>query len=271
MTETPGNPPRNEEELVELLHSVDVRAPKSLHTRVQAMAERARGRAHDAPRGADGMRLRLGALAAVGAVAGAALALALGWPGTSALSLSEAAAITLRPATLPAPAESEEQQRTAQRGGRRHLLPLLGGQVRPANDRLAHEPRRRAHNAHRPLRRPARASRGLFDRAAAAPQSMPADEIHWRTAPPTTSAPSPAPGRDLGAGRPPLRRRRPRRAEPLAGQAGQLGRRRRLAAGSPSAGKVPGGPASYRVSARQRVPMPRKGAFDEQPTANSRG
>jgi hypothetical protein len=106
MTETPRNPPRDEEELVELLHSVDVGAPKALHRQVQAMAAE-RQSDHTTLRGAlSGMRLRLGALAAVGAVAGAALALALGSPGGSALSLGEAAAITLRPATQPAPTES---------------------------------------------------------------------------------------------------------------------------------------------------------------------
>ena len=64
-------------------------------------------RTHTTLRGAlGGMRLRLGALAATGAALGAALALALGGPGGAGLSLGEAAAVTLRPATLPAPSEN---------------------------------------------------------------------------------------------------------------------------------------------------------------------
>jgi len=109
MTDTPKNPPQNEQELVELLRSVDERAPESLHTRVQAMVSE-RERSHTTVRGAlGGMRLRLGALAAAGAAAGAALALALGGPGGAGLTLGEAAAVTLRPATLPAPSENHQR------------------------------------------------------------------------------------------------------------------------------------------------------------------
>jgi len=106
MTDSPRNPPRSEQDLVELLRAVDVRAPESLHARVQEMAAE-RERAHTTVRGAlSGMRLRLGALAATGAALGAALALALGGGGGAVLSLGEAAAVTLRPATLPAPSEN---------------------------------------------------------------------------------------------------------------------------------------------------------------------
>src|SRR3954453_5993116 len=102
MTDKPANPPRTEQELVELLHALDERAPDGLHNRVQAMV-RERERDHTTVRGAlSGMRLRLGALAAAGAALGAALALSLGGGG-AALSLGEAPAVTLRPATLPAP------------------------------------------------------------------------------------------------------------------------------------------------------------------------
>jgi hypothetical protein len=112
MTDTPRNPPHNEEELVELLRSVDARAPESLHESVSSMvAERRRD--HTTVRGAlGGMRLRLGALAAAGAAAGAAVALALGGPGSAGLSLGEAAALTLRPATLPAPSEDHSRRGT---------------------------------------------------------------------------------------------------------------------------------------------------------------
>jgi hypothetical protein len=110
MTDTPRNPPHNEEELVELLRSVDERAPESLHASVRSMvAEREPD--HTTLRGAlSGMRLRLGALALAGAAAGAVLALALGGPGGAGLSLGEAAAVTLRPATLPAPAENHSRR-----------------------------------------------------------------------------------------------------------------------------------------------------------------
>jgi hypothetical protein len=110
MTDTPGNPPHSEQELVDLLRSVGERAPESLHARVRSMvAEREPD--HTTVRGAlSGMRLRLGALAAAGAAAGAALALALGGPGSAGLSLGEAAAVTLRPATLPAPAENRSRR-----------------------------------------------------------------------------------------------------------------------------------------------------------------
>jgi hypothetical protein len=109
----------SESELVEMLHSIDVRAPEELHERVQAMvAERSRTKrtagmagGHETLRGAlYSMRLRLGALVAAGAALGAALALALGGPGGAGLSLGEAAALTVRPATLPAPTESHTLQ-----------------------------------------------------------------------------------------------------------------------------------------------------------------
>ncbi|HXB14370.1 MAG TPA: hypothetical protein VNV44_01370 [Solirubrobacteraceae bacterium] len=105
-----------EPELVGLLHSIDVPAPERLHERVQAMVDersRTAGLAggHETLRGAlYSMRLRLGALAAAGAALGAALALALGGPGGAGLSLGEAAALTLRPATMAAPTESHALQ-----------------------------------------------------------------------------------------------------------------------------------------------------------------
>ena len=106
MTGEQGQRPRNEQELVELLHSIDERAPEQLHARVQAMVAE-KTRQPETIRGAlAGMRLRLGALAAAGAAVGASLALALGGAGSAGLSLGEAAAVTLRPATLPAPSES---------------------------------------------------------------------------------------------------------------------------------------------------------------------
>ncbi len=103
--------PSTESELVEYLRSIDVRAPDSLHGRVQALV--AGGSSH-------GRRRRGGAvarpfaggprLAAAGAIATVAVAVAiavgLGGGGSSAPSLSQASALTLREATAVAPPES---------------------------------------------------------------------------------------------------------------------------------------------------------------------
>jgi hypothetical protein len=103
--------PRTEAELIELVRSMDVRAPESLHRRVDSLlldrSQRRRGA------GLSG-RLRSrgrGRLAAVGAsmaaaaALGAILALTTGPAGS--LALQSASAITLRPATLVAPRESK--------------------------------------------------------------------------------------------------------------------------------------------------------------------
>lgn len=86
--------------------AASVKAPESLHRRVQAMAEQAaagpRPRRAWAPAG--GWRIGLAAAAAAG-LASAALAVSLPGGG-SALTVDKAAAVALKPATLPAPAES---------------------------------------------------------------------------------------------------------------------------------------------------------------------
>lgn len=106
--------PRTESELIELLRASDVRAPEALHRHVRelldgrapvtsrrwAFVDRLRG----AGRFAIGLRLA-GALAAIAVVA-AALAFGLTGGGSSALNLSQASALTLRPATIAAPAEN---------------------------------------------------------------------------------------------------------------------------------------------------------------------
>jgi hypothetical protein len=108
MTHNPSQRPRSESELVETIRSIDERAPEHLHQRVRAMVGE-QERSHTTVRGAlGGMRLRFGALAAAGAALGVALALALGSPSGSGLSLGQAAAITLRPATLGAPTENRQ-------------------------------------------------------------------------------------------------------------------------------------------------------------------
>jgi hypothetical protein len=110
MTHNPSQRPRTESELIEAIRAIDEPAPAHLHQRVREMVGE-QERTHTTLRGAlGGMRLRLGALAAAGAVAGAVLALALGSPGGSGLSLGQAAAVTLRPATLPAPAENHQAE-----------------------------------------------------------------------------------------------------------------------------------------------------------------
>jgi hypothetical protein len=85
---------------VELMAAVDVRAPASLHRRVEAMAPARRGRTFATRR--------------IGFAAAAATALAvivvvvgsIGQPAPARLGVQQAAALTLSPASMPAPAES---------------------------------------------------------------------------------------------------------------------------------------------------------------------
>ena len=94
-------PPHTESELIELVRSSDVRAPDSLHRQVSTMiASRPRRR-----------RLALhppvlGAVAAAAVVVVVALAVALSGGGSPTLHFNQAAAPTLRAATLSAPPES---------------------------------------------------------------------------------------------------------------------------------------------------------------------
>jgi hypothetical protein len=95
--------PQTESEIVELVRSIDVRAPEQLHRRIEAMvAEQAPARRRVAPT----FRLGLaGALAAVAVVVALVLALSGGGSG-STLTLHTAVALTRRAATMPAPAQS---------------------------------------------------------------------------------------------------------------------------------------------------------------------
>src|SRR6266566_2119698 len=103
--------PRTEAELIELVRSMDVRAPESLHRRVDSLLlahSRRRRRA-----GVSGALARSpsswrGRLAAVGAAVGAIVALSTGPAGS--LSLQSASALTLRPATAAAPRESKSHR-----------------------------------------------------------------------------------------------------------------------------------------------------------------
>jgi hypothetical protein len=85
---------------VELMAAVDVRAPASLHRRIEGMAR--------APRRKRTLATpRIGfAAAAAAALAAGAIAIGLSGGRSSGLSVQRAAALTLSPATMLAPAES---------------------------------------------------------------------------------------------------------------------------------------------------------------------
>jgi hypothetical protein len=98
-------PPKNESELLELIRSIDVRAPEELHRRAAALiAERsgARGLAGSP------MRLRLGGALGLATAVVIALVLVLSGGGSSALTLKSAAALTLRAPTTAAPRENPQ-------------------------------------------------------------------------------------------------------------------------------------------------------------------
>jgi hypothetical protein len=94
-------PTPHEAELLEFVCAVDVRAPEELHRRIEALvAERtpARSRRQTAIRWGLSGAVALGALVAV-------LVVSLSGGGGSSLTLRTAVALTLRPATMAAPAE----------------------------------------------------------------------------------------------------------------------------------------------------------------------
>jgi hypothetical protein len=105
--------PRTESELIELMRSIDVRAPEELQRKVESLI------AARAP-GAPGRRISVGLLAsgrsrlgmrlagatALSAVVAVALVAGLSGGGSPGPSLNQASSLTLRPATAPAPAES---------------------------------------------------------------------------------------------------------------------------------------------------------------------
>lgn len=93
--------PPNESEIVELVRSIDVRAPQELHERIEALVS---DRAPSPRRRAT--PLRLGFAGALALAALAALVVGLSAGGGSALTLHTAVALTLRPATAPAPTQN---------------------------------------------------------------------------------------------------------------------------------------------------------------------
>ena len=116
-----GERPTSEDELIELVRSIDVPAPLALRARVEEMVAaaparrraRLRSPAARGDRSAGALpRARPLAAALAGAVAIAALVVALtaGGGGHSALSLRSAAAPTLRASTTPAPGRNGDSQ-----------------------------------------------------------------------------------------------------------------------------------------------------------------
>ena len=107
--------PRTEPELIEFVRSIDEPAPDSLHRSVHALIEAKTGPRAAAPSRAAAMLVRALGTGPRVAVTGAALAalavalvLSLAGGGTAAgPSLRQAAALTLLPATAPAPVQSQ--------------------------------------------------------------------------------------------------------------------------------------------------------------------
>jgi hypothetical protein len=97
--------PANESELIELIHAIDEPAPQRLHRRTEALIAR------HAQGGGDkrATRLRLGAVGALTSVAVLVVVLVLSASpsGSGSFDLQSATALTLRPATSPAPHESK--------------------------------------------------------------------------------------------------------------------------------------------------------------------
>lgn len=96
--------PLNESELIEFIHAIDEPAPERVHRRTEALlARHAR-----TGTGSRTLRLRLGAVGALASVAALVVVLVLSATpgGSGSFSLQSATALTLRPATAPAPHES---------------------------------------------------------------------------------------------------------------------------------------------------------------------
>jgi hypothetical protein len=119
MSERPTDIDSRQQHVAELLHSFDAPAPERLHRRVESLVAAHEGRGRRGPRaravrGSTSRAPHRRPFSAAGAVAVAvtviavvAIVLAVSFDGGShALSLRQAAAPTLRAATLPAPAES---------------------------------------------------------------------------------------------------------------------------------------------------------------------
>lgn len=144
MTEPhPSTPrPADEAELIELVRSIDVAAPESLHRSVEAMiaersggarpkrtGTRARRQGADAPARSFGLAPRL---VAIGALAAAVLALALAFSlngSSKTLSVRDAAVLTHSPPTQPAPAEQRSNRRELAAAVEGVSFPYWGGRL----------------------------------------------------------------------------------------------------------------------------------------------
>ena len=99
--------PPTESELVEFVRSIDVPAPPELHRRIDALvaASAPADRRHR-------RRLRFGVTGALAAAVIAVVLVLATSSGSSRLTLHTAVALTQRPATMPAPAESPNDDGT---------------------------------------------------------------------------------------------------------------------------------------------------------------
>jgi hypothetical protein len=109
MTDMHPSRPEDEAQLIELVRSIEVEAPGHLHETIEAMVAAApQGR--NRVRAREGLRLRVGAAGVAFAAVVVALVLAVSGSGSGELGLSQAAAVTLKGATLAAPAESRSDR-----------------------------------------------------------------------------------------------------------------------------------------------------------------
>ncbi len=101
--------PQTESELVDYVRSIDVRAPQELHRKIEALVAESDRAGRRSPwarsPGAGSLRFKLGGAAAALAAA-LVLVLVLAGGGAPALTLRQTSALTLRAATMAAPAES---------------------------------------------------------------------------------------------------------------------------------------------------------------------
>ncbi|MGP0102379.1 MAG: hypothetical protein ACLPUT_12270 [Solirubrobacteraceae bacterium] len=102
-------PPDTEPEIVELVRSIDVQAPQELHRRVEALVAERGGRASTHRRRQGAIRWGLSGAVALAAVV-AVLVVSLSGGAGSALTLHTAVALTMRPATMAAPAQDPHNE-----------------------------------------------------------------------------------------------------------------------------------------------------------------
>jgi hypothetical protein len=110
MTDIHSSRPEDETQLVELIRSIDVEAPRHLHETIDAMVSATPRRRSGRSRTAGGLRLKVGAAGAAFAAVVVVLVLALSGSGSGELGLSQAAAVTLKGATLAAPTENSRDR-----------------------------------------------------------------------------------------------------------------------------------------------------------------